>query len=244
MKIPNTKIKEVVKDIKQFCSKNKIKLIFDHKNEYLDSVTEGEASAYFVWEPEPLIKISTVNRSPDEWLLNLIHETCHADQWMEDSIIWKNCFEDDIDVSILADLWINEKIELTDDQTESIFKSLVFVELDAEIRTINKIQEYGLHNTSWMDINQYYKQAWSYINTYAVAAIIRKWIPSNKPPYNISELVNRQPGVSSLMYTGNFDGIESSFLKYAIDQAKIYKKFYPELFPSTKEYIKNLSSAV
>lgn len=166
---------------------------FDHKNEFLDGETAGEAGAYFQIDEQPIIRVSTVNRPVSEWLYNFIHETCHLDQWMNDDPTWYDLTErhGGIDCADLANLWINHEIELTATQRHGIFYALYDNELDAERRAIKKLHE--LKIAKYYDIGRLCQENFAYINEYLVAKDSRYWIPAEKRPYDVEEIVKAQP---------------------------------------------------
>lgn len=214
--IPTKIVKSVVKDIRKYCDDYACTLVFDHKNKYLDNESKCEASAYFSIDPKLLIKVSTFERTPNEWLANLLHETCHLDQWFEGSPEWEACYIDDIDIDALANLWIDGKIEFNTAQKYNIFRALYNIEKDAEQRAIKKIVEYGLDE--WINLSRYAQEAHCYINEYVVTALCRKWIPASKPSYKIEEIVKDQP--TDLV----------GFQILDVDWMDKYRKHYPELF--------------
>jgi hypothetical protein len=223
--IPTKTINSVKKKVLANCTRQNVVVWFDNKNKNLDGVTEGEGSAYFVHEPIPTIAISSVGRTPTEVLLNLLHEDSHKDQWLEETAIWTDCFVDGTDVSALADLWANHHIELNSPQRKRVFDALFRLEMDAEIRTVEKIKKYKLDE--YVDVNEYAKQAWAYCNSYKVTALCRKWLPANRPPYKIEEIVRSMPGI---LYNHKFtDTVMDPIYRWIA----VYALNYPDIFPGS-----------
>jgi len=180
----------ILEDIRTFCKVNHIRLILDKKHRYLDGDKSSESSAYFCHSPKPIIKISLKDRSKEEWIVNLLHEKAHAEQWIEDCKVWRNCFPNGQDVSLLAEEWIEGKI-LDVPFKNYIFETLFELEKDAEVRKIRMMIKYGLHR--WISIERTTQEAWAYINGYLITQRTRMWIPANRQPYDNEEIVNAQP---------------------------------------------------
>jgi hypothetical protein len=190
MNVPVKLHREILADIRATCKKNKVKLVFDHKQEFLDGDKDEESSAYFMDDPA-LIKVSTKNKTPLKILHNTIHETCHMDQWLEEAKVWNECYIDGVDVSDLAQLWIDKKIELNKQQSGKIFLALYNLEMDAERRAVKKFKHYGLDK--YMDVTAYIQGAYAYGKGYLFTGATRKWIPATNQPYKIDEIVAAQP---------------------------------------------------
>lgn len=87
---------------------------------------------------DPVTKEIVVARRHNLWLANLVHESCHMDQWIEQSGIWKK--EEKFGTSTV-DRWLLGK------SVYSIRKSvnnLISLELDCERRSVAKMIKYDL----------------------------------------------------------------------------------------------------
>lgn len=224
--IPTKVINSVTRKIKARCKELGVQLIFDKENKYLDEPIHGESSAFFTVEPIPTIEISMVDRTPTECLLNLLHEEAHLDQWLEQTQLWTDCYIGGIDVCDLADLWICKKIDLTVTQRKNVFDPLFRLELDAENRTVDKIAQHGLRQ--YVDVNRYTQEAHAYINGYRITSLCRKWIPADKPPYLIEEIVDRMP-----IYFDNRHYNEYNSIQPIENWISVYAKHYSEIFPGS-----------
>lgn len=83
-------------------------------------------------------KMLVVAKGNESWLANLVHESCHIDQWLEQTKIWK---KEEKFGTVIFDRWLSGK------NVKSIRKSinnLLALELDCEKRAIKKIVEYDL----------------------------------------------------------------------------------------------------
>lgn len=192
-KVPVRVAREVVAKFRADFKDWNVDFRFDHKNRFLDGQTAGEAGAFFQVDEQPIIRVSTVGRPVAEWLYNLIHETCHMDQWMNDDKTWIDCTErfDGVDSADLANLWIAGKIELNPVQREEVFNAIYLNELDAERRAMHKLWELGI--SEYYDTKRLAQECWAYVNEYLVARDSRCWLPSGSRPYEVPVIVDAQP---------------------------------------------------
>jgi hypothetical protein len=220
-----SRVEKIVARVKARCRKLGVKLVLDHRNEHLDGDRSSESSAYFTHTPIPLIKVSTVRRTHEVWICNLLHELAHAEQWKKNTLEWQECFIDGVDVTEIINLWVKGTVELTYDQRRNVFKRLQRLELAAEIQTISKIRKYNLDDV--VSVDEYIRQAWAYISGYLVTAITRRWIPGHRPSYTNRQIVMAQPKTMDML-----DGYSRiiAFFAHPKRETALFLEHYPQLF--------------
>ena len=188
MKYPNTHpgIKLFLEDLKILCKKNKIKLQLINKS-FIDC--DGSSiSGYF--DGDSKIMAVATKKKVINWIQILIHESCHLDQFIENTKEWNDCTIRKVhDAYSLLDLWLNHGIEFTEKQLKNIIRKIIICERDCDTRAITKIKQYGLQDI--INIDLYTQQANAYHLSYCIVARIRKW---NKPllaPYMLSKITKK-----------------------------------------------------
>ncbi len=128
-----TGIDSFIQEVRDRCNDLNIKLVF--KNTKSIEVEKGiRCSGYFDHYNDLLI----IAKGSPLWLGNLVHESCHLDQWCEQSEIWK---KESKNGTTTLDKWLLGK------KVESLTKSinnLILLELDCEKRAIEKIVKHDL----------------------------------------------------------------------------------------------------
>lgn len=148
-----------------------------------------QVSGYFMGDEnknEPELGLA-VGGFKHDWLLILLHESCHMDQWLGKSSIWSNGQIAGKDVYDLLEEWINGK-EMSEWEISKVIKSCIDIELDCEKRTVEKIRNYELLN---IDKVEYIQKANSYIMFYGAILKNRKWYV--KAPYMDKNVWMRMP---------------------------------------------------
>ena len=73
---------EFVKYVLDFCIKNKIELKFSSQNE--------DCTGFFDHKGKPVLYVF-VKRKEVEWISDLLHEMCHAEQWISNhELYWES----------------------------------------------------------------------------------------------------------------------------------------------------------
>lgn len=132
----------------------------------------------------------------EDWLEILVHEYCHFMQWKENCPEWINGFVKKYDCETIIDMWLNNIIELTEEQLAHYIEATRNVELDCEKRAAKMIVDFCLP----IDLSIYTKRANSYILFYEVVKRCRKWNRKGFPPYSCDEIIKRMPGHFSMNY--------------------------------------------
>lgn len=168
-------IKNLLGDISLKCLKNKISLeLIAKKHLTYNSI---ECSGLF---DEDSLKVST-DKPLEDWLIILVHESCHMDQFLEKSPYWK-IEKDPLDV---VDAWLDGK-EISQKVLKNGLKNTILLELDCEKRSVKKMKKYNLS----IDTKLYIQKANSYIFSYWATYKNRKWF---KFPYLNPKIYKKMP---------------------------------------------------
>ena len=124
-----------LEDLKRQCKQHKIKLIFGRGRTVL---IEGSirSTGYFDSGEREL----AIGKNRPDWLQLLVHESCHIDQWVENTKVWRD--EDKLGNDVL-DKWLLGK-DFDRRKVKRALNNIIRLELDCERRAIQKISEYDL----------------------------------------------------------------------------------------------------
>lgn len=200
-----TKVKTFMEDLKLYTKENNIKLILSPEkgvqfseggitcNGYFDDITRTLACA--------------LGKDVSQWLVILLHESCHMDQWIEKVPEWtENAGMDNIEK------WLNGDDNVNMNNIDNEIKTSMIVEIDCEKRTVEKIKKYGLN--SIINIDEYIQKSNAYVLFYLWMRKNRKWYTIGKEPYNQSQLVNSMPKTFDIDYTILDPKIEKAYDTY------------------------------
>ena len=187
-----TKVKVFIEDLKIYTKENNIKLILSPEkgvqfseggilcNGYFDDITSTLACS--------------LGKDVSQWLVILLHESCHMDQWVEKVPEWtENVGMDNIEK------WLNGDDSVNMNNIDNEIRTSIIVEVDCEKRTIEKIKKYGLD--SIINIDEYIQKSNAYVLFYLWMRKNRKWYTIGKEPYNIPDVVNIMPKTFDIDYT-------------------------------------------
>lgn len=164
------------------CRHHSIKITIPKKRNVLNNDTG--CAGYF--ESNPLEFAVAVGRSHRFWLNTFVHESCHMDQWIEQIPIWNQEVngQDPLD---LLDLWLQNKIELEQSTLNDIFDIVTEIELDCEIRSVEKIKQWNLP----IKLDTYIKKSNAYIWSYRLLQTTRTW--DHTGAYEFPEVWRKMP---------------------------------------------------
>jgi len=200
-----TKITVFIEDLKLYTKENNIKLVLSPEkgvqfseggilcNGYFDDITSTLACA--------------LGKDVSQWLVILLHESCHMDQWVEKVPEWtENVGMDNIEK------WLNGDDTVNMNNIDNEIKTSIIVEVDCEKRTVEKIKKYGLD--SIINIDEYIQKSNAYVLFYLWMRKNRKWYIIGKEPYNITDIVNVMPKTFDINYTILDSNIEKTYDTY------------------------------
>jgi hypothetical protein len=167
---------------------------------------DTESAGYFD-TPKGKGKLGLGTKRPiNEWLPVLVHESCHMDQWSEGLPIWKET--ENMRYNIFGDFLKGKRCILK--EAHKCMDILKKVEIDCEIRSIEKIKKYKLP----INIKEYIQKANAYIFSYNWMKKTRRWVDSDslyKP--EVLEIIDTEFYNS---YDETPKKIESMFKKYKV----------------------------
>lgn len=170
-------LNKLIGDIASKCLDNG----FSFKLEAKKSVQAGqgiECSGYF--DEKDLIVAS----KKKDWKDVLVHESCHLDQFVENSKYWREG-EDGI---IVMDKWLMKKANYNKKRLEKAVQDTILLELDCEKRTVKKMIKYGIK----FNKTRYIQKANAYLLSYWASYRDRKWYPF---PYEKKSIYGKMPKV-------------------------------------------------
>ena len=200
-----TKVKVFIEDLKIYTKENNIKLILSPEkgvqfseggilcNGYFDDITSTLACA--------------LGKDVSQWLVILLHESCHMDQCVEKVPEWtENVGMDNIEK------WLNGDDTVNMNNIDNEIRTSIIVEVDCEKRTVEKIKKYGLD--SIINIDEYIQKSNAYVLFYLWMRKNRKWYTIGKEPYNIPDVVSVMPKTFDIDYTILDSKIEKTYDAY------------------------------
>ena len=200
-----TKVKVFIEDLKIYTKENNIKLVLSPEkgvqfseggimcNGYFDDITSTLACA--------------LGKDVSQWLVILLHESCHMDQWVEKVTEWtENAGMDNIEK------WLNGDDSVNMKNIDNEIRTSIIVEVDCEKRTVEKIKKYGLD--SIINIDEYIQKSNAYVLFYLWMRKNRKWYEIGKEPYNITDVVSVMPNTFDIDYTILDPKIEKTYDTY------------------------------
>ena len=181
-----SKAEEFLSFVKKECEEAGVKYLFPEtkKVPYLQD-ENMLVSGYFDDVPEPILACA-IGKPEEEWYQILVHESCHMDQWKEKSEAWKSIDIQNMRADQIMDKWLGG-MEFEDSLIKDSIRIMQAVELDCEIRSVEKIKKLDLP----IDIPQYIKKANSYLYLYSAILHTRKW--PDVAPYEVPEIVQEMP---------------------------------------------------
>ena len=179
--------------VKKECKDLKVKLILSPDSHV--ACGGGVCNGYFVDSPTPTLAVG-MGKEEALWLPVLVHEFCHLKQWQENSKAWTDNKIGKLESMDLIDLWLNNKIELTEEQKQDYFMRSILVEKDCEERVVELIKLYNLP----IDPIDYTQRANSYLMFYHLVKKYRRWYTPHKEPYNLKHIYESMPKNFSLNY--------------------------------------------
>lgn len=182
-----------IANLKSIADQNQIRIIAQ-SDVTLPNSNEA-CSGYF----SSKLKELKYNPNHSNYLEILVHESCHLDQFIENSILWSK-------FNSLPSLtaWFSHDFQMDMDEINTFKDILLNTELDCELRSIEKIKNYKLN----IDNDLYIKKANAYLYALDLSFKYRKWIVTDPSTFN--DIIKKMPSSLSL----NFDvSLEETFKK-------------------------------
>ncbi len=195
---------EFLLKIKKECEQKKVLLKLINKESIpYDRKKTFFINGYFVDCPKPILACA-IKKPSNVWMPILIHESCHMDQWFENSEIWKKQYIDGVDISIMFDRWLTGK-DYNKKTIDFFIETIQELELDCEMSSVFKIEKLKLP----IDIKNYIQMANAYLFSYSIVKKIRIW--PKKPISLEMKLINEMP--TKLLSLKDYSKIDKDFIK-------------------------------
>jgi len=195
-------VSKLIADVSKSCIENGVTFRM-HNGSKVHLGNRMYSSGYFSSDPSGLELAVSTGVKDENWLMVLVHESCHLDQWIED----RDAFED-MDKSASLDEWIGGK-RYRKSSIDKAIEAIVKVELDCEKRSVEKIKKYNLP----LDTKRYTCMANTYMYFYYWIKKSRIWVPKNKSLY-IEEIIKHAPKRFQKDYSVIPLKLEEAFEKY------------------------------
>lgn len=144
----------------------KIKINKNSSTIYIDD-EKTRVAGYFDSEEKVLAVAAKMDTK--DWVSTFIHESCHMDQWIENTFMWDKLSHG---YALFFD-WLTNKKIVKREVLEECVQDIIRLEKDCEIRSVAKIKKYGID----IDVKRYIKIANSYLYAYLYFLEVKKWIP-------------------------------------------------------------------
>jgi hypothetical protein len=128
----------------------------------------------------------------NKWVPILVHESCHRDQFTEGSPIWDQKVKINgvlHDPLMLLNEWLAHETELGPRKLKEVLRASAALELDCEMRSAQKIEDYYLPINS----KEYIQKANAYVYFYLVMEHTRAWYPKGKAPFYLADVWTKMP---------------------------------------------------
>lgn len=182
----NDVYEEFLKSVIEECKQNNVECVFsDERKIAIPGYEDILVSGFFDDLPRPILGCA-MGKPTEDWVQILVHESCHMNQWMEQSEFWKRIRSGDIYADKVMDEWLSGR-EFDISQVEKVFYDILALELDCEKRSVDKIKNKNLP----IDTIKYTKGANAYLFYYPILLKTRKW--SDVAPYEVSEIIEMMP---------------------------------------------------
>ena len=177
------------KNIQAFCEytekqANKLGVkIMMSKDKFLSLSDSIKCSGYFDSDGEiPTLAVAT-GRGSKFWITILVHESCHMEQWAEDSYLWQQT-----NTMYKIDEWLTGK-EFPKEEIDEAINSARSLELDCEKRAVKKIRKWKLPISK----EEYIQKSNAYILFYNYMKKVRKWSTPERSPYRSKKIYTFMP---------------------------------------------------
>jgi hypothetical protein len=124
-------------------------------------------TGYF--DENDLVLCVSNSNSEQIFITNLVHESSHMDQFIQDKYLWEKCSPG---YSIFFK-WLEGSSIVKYEVLEEAVQDIIRIELDCEHRSLKKIKHYNLD----IDTSYYIRQTNAYLYGYLFALETRHWTP-------------------------------------------------------------------
>ncbi len=157
-----------------------------------------KCSGFFTHIPEPLLAFPLEGSESEPTML---HESQHMEQWHENCKPWRDhMVTSTIGSEDLLFLWIDRKVDLSNNQAIEYAQLSCNVELDCDKRTVRLIRRLRKEGKTTIDPKVYTQKANAYVMFWKMVAESRCWYEIGKQPYALPEVYSEFPNTFNLDY--------------------------------------------
>jgi hypothetical protein len=201
------KVKLYISDLKKEASENNINLILSPNSGVAFTTDESSILCNGYFDGDTRTLACAMGKDLSYWLIILIHESCHMDQFLEGVSEWtENIGLDE------TDKWLSGNDNVDMNKIDEEIRTSMIIEIDCEKRTVDKIKKYELD--SLIDITEYIQKSNAYILFYLWMRKNRKWYTIGREPYSIPEVISAMPTTFNVDYNKLDINIEKIFDTY------------------------------
>lgn len=196
----------------RYAVKNRITIHLLNKSNIKTDDSPLPLGGYFCSEDRILAAATGI--SFKKWFPTFVHESCHMDQYLEDSKYWNitQLRNGECALSRLFE-WIEGQRKITPKQAKRYAYLSGQLELDCEKRVVQKIADWGLS----IDPEYHTREANAYVLFYNFIAKYRVWSKPKRAPYKYKEIVDNMSSKFDYDYTKLPRWYEKAVLKYCFD---------------------------
>jgi hypothetical protein len=187
-----SKIEYFISELEKKCAENNIELFLPNTPGVQYSGMETQTNGYF--DSEGRVLACATGKELNKWLLILLHEASHMDQFLEKDPVF----------NVLLGLeetfkWIEGSEDVDFKLIDEEIKTSIDVEVDCEKRTVEKIKQYGLDFVASSEV--YTQKSNAYALFYLWMRKKRSWYKIGFEPYNIESVYSKMPKTFDIDYT-------------------------------------------
>lgn len=186
------KINKFIDDLKSFTSERSIKLNLSPEKGV--QFAEGGIICNGYFDGDGPLLACALGKDVSQWLIILLHESCHMDQWIEQVPAWTENFG-----MRNISKWLNGDDSVDLKQVDEEIRLSMNCEIDCEKRTVEKIKKYGLQDI--INVDEYIQKSNAYVLFYLWFRKNRRWYTVGNEPYNIAAVVSAMPKSFNIDYT-------------------------------------------
>ena len=198
------KVKSLIGLIVATLIQNDVQVQF-YNQAYVKLDEDMKSNGYF--EAEPLKLACAIGKPIQQWLPILIHQFNHFNQYLNNKEQFKR---DSIFIETLFG-WLNYDLELEQYQLNDAMLSVLFVQRDCQVRTVQMIKKY--HLEQYINIEQYIQKSNAYIFFYHIVKKYKKWYKIGNQPYNNENIWRKMPKT----FDNNYMQLDEATQKLYID---------------------------
>ena len=197
-----SKIEYFISELEKKCAENNIELFLPNTPGVQYAGMETQTNGYF--DSEGRVLACATGKELNKWLLILLHEASHMDQFLEKDPVF----------NVLLGLeetfkWIEGLEDVDFDKIDEEVKAGIAVEVDCEKRTVEKIKKYGLDFVASTDV--YTQRSNAYALFYLWMRQKRSWYKIGFEPYNVESVYTKMPNTFDIDYTKLTDDAIEAF---------------------------------